>query len=58
LIGKPDIVLADETTLALDAQRQRAFLDLLQAETRAVGAASVLVSHDVRLAAQFDARSI
>ena len=54
LIGKPDIVLADEPTSALDAQRQRAFLDLLQAETRAVGAALVFVSHDVRLAAQFD----
>jgi putative ABC transport system ATP-binding protein len=54
LIGKPDIVLADEPTSALDAQRQQAFLDLLQAETRAVSAALVFVSHDVRLAAQFD----
>ncbi len=54
LIGRPRLVLADEPTSALDADRERAFLDLLLAECAAGGAAVLLVSHDVRLAARFD----
>lgn len=54
LIGQPEIVIADEPTSALDAPRQQIFVDLLLAETQAVGAALLFVSHDARLAVHFD----
>ena len=54
LIGRPPLIVADEPTSALDADRQRAFLDLLLAECRAAGATLLFVSHDNRLASQFD----
>jgi putative ABC transport system ATP-binding protein len=54
LIGTPELVIADEPTSALDAERQAAFLDLLQGECRAVGAALLFVSHDRRLSGRFD----
>lgn len=54
LIGTPELVIADEPTSALDAERQAAFLDLLQGECRAVGAALLFVSHDRRLSRRFD----
>lgn len=54
LIGGPGLVVADEPTSALDADRQSAFLDLLQGECAASGAALLFVSHDPRLAARFD----
>ncbi len=56
LLGRPELVLADEPTSALDADRQSAFMDLLQRECRAVGASLVFVSHDERLAARFGRR--
>jgi len=54
LIGRPEIIIADEPTSALDAPRQQAFIDLLLAECRAVGATLLFVSHDLRLAEHFD----
>jgi putative ABC transport system ATP-binding protein len=54
LIGRPEIIVADEPTSALDADRQAAFLDLLQRECEAAGATLVFVSHDRRLADRFD----
>ena len=54
LLGRPPLIVADEPTSALDADRQRAFLDLLLAECRDAGAALLFVSHDLRLAEQFD----
>jgi putative ABC transport system ATP-binding protein len=54
LIGKPEILIADEPTSALDAARQQTFIDLLLAETAAVQATLLFVSHDARLAAHFD----
>jgi putative ABC transport system ATP-binding protein len=54
LIGGPGLVVADEPTSALDADRQAAFLDLLQGECAASGAALLFVSHDPRLSARFD----
>ena len=54
LLGRPPLIVADEPTSALDADRQKAFLDLLLAECRDAGAALLFVSHDTRLAAQFD----
>ena len=62
LIGHPDIVIADEPTSALDAERQTAFLGLLQRECVDEGATLLFVSHDRRLSTSFtreiDLRSI
>ncbi|MFA7243532.1 MAG: ATP-binding cassette domain-containing protein [Sulfuricellaceae bacterium] len=54
LIGRPEIVIADEPTSALDAERQVAFLDLLQRECAEAGATLLFVSHDRRLAPAFN----
>jgi putative ABC transport system ATP-binding protein len=54
LIGRPALVIADEPTSSLDADRQRGFLDLLLAECAAAQAALLFVSHDGRLASHFD----
>jgi putative ABC transport system ATP-binding protein len=54
LIGKPEIIIADEPTSSLDAARQTAFLELLKQECAGVGAALLFVSHDLRLAQAFD----
>ena len=54
LIGRPEILIADEPTSALDAERQADFLSLLLEQGRDSGAAILFVSHDRRLAAQFD----
>ncbi|WP_422650459.1 ABC transporter ATP-binding protein [Cupriavidus sp. H18C1] len=56
LLGRPELILADEPTSSLDAARQAAFMALLQRECRASGAGLVMVSHDDRLAAGFDRR--
>lgn len=53
LIGKPEIVIADEPTSSLDARRQQGFLDLLLQECEASAAALLFVSHDRRLAGSF-----
>ncbi|UOM32999.1 ABC transporter ATP-binding protein [Acuticoccus sp. I52.16.1] len=54
LIGSPRLVVADEPTSALDASAQAAFLDVLAAQTSAAHAGLLMVSHDARLAPQFD----
>lgn len=54
LIGSPDIVIADEPTSSLDAARQSDFLALLFARLEASGGTLLMVSHDERLAGQFD----
>ncbi len=54
LIGRPEILRADEPTSARDAERQQIFIDLLLRESAAVGATLVFVSHDRRLAGHFD----
>jgi putative ABC transport system ATP-binding protein len=53
LIGRPDLLIADEPTAALDAANQQGFLELVMAETT-FPAALIMVSHDLRLAAPFD----
>lgn len=53
LIGRPELIIADEPTSSLDTQRQAAFLDLLLDECTQVGAALLFVSHDHRLAGRF-----
>jgi putative ABC transport system ATP-binding protein len=53
LLGCPEIIIADEPTSSLDADRQLIFLELLQNECASSGAALLFVSHDERLAARF-----
>lgn len=54
LIGRPEIIIADEPTSSLDALRQEAFIDLLLGEAKVAGSTVVFVSHDSRLARHFD----
>ena len=54
LIGRPEIIVADEPTSSLDRNRQVDFLELLFAETEAAGATLIMVSHDESLAGRFD----
>ncbi|ABG31360.1 ABC transporter ATP-binding protein [Roseobacter denitrificans] len=54
LIGAPPLILADEPTSALDAATQATFLRLLFAQSKANNTAILMVSHDARLASQFD----
>jgi putative ABC transport system ATP-binding protein len=54
LIGAPELVIADEPTSSLDADRRAAFLDLLFRECARERAALVFVSHDASLAPLFD----
>jgi putative ABC transport system ATP-binding protein len=54
LIGAPELVIADEPTSSLDADRRAAFLDLLFRECASEQAALIFVSHDGSLAQRFD----
>jgi putative ABC transport system ATP-binding protein len=54
LIGAPELVIADEPTSSLDADRRAAFLDLLFRECARERAALIFVSHDASLAPLFD----
>ena len=54
LIGRPPILVADEPTSSLDAEVQADFLGLLMTECAAHGTTLLFVSHDSRLAPQFD----
>lgn len=54
LIGRPDLLIADEPTSSLDADRRNAFLDLLFAECATAGSTLLFVSHDLSLGSRFD----
>jgi len=54
LIGAPEVVIADEPTSSLDADRRGAFLELLFRECTREGTTLVFVSHDASLAPLFD----
>jgi len=54
LIGAPDLVIADEPTSSLDADRRAAFLDLLFRECARERATLIFVTHDAMLAPLFD----
>ena len=56
LIGAPELVLADEPTSALDTALRDDFMALLLGQCRTRGSTLVFVSHDERLAADFDER--
>jgi len=50
LVGEPKLILADEPTGNLDTETGDSVLDLLSGLTRQRGAATVLVTHDARVA--------
>jgi putative ABC transport system ATP-binding protein len=53
LIGSPELLIADEPTSSLDADRRRDFLRLLLRECENSGSTLIFVSHDRSLAAEF-----
>lgn len=53
LVGRPDVVLADEPTAELDAENRARVLDLLVA-AGAAGAIVLIASHDPEVAARCD----
>lgn len=54
MIGQPPLIIADEPSSALDADAQAGFVDILFRQLRAAGSGLLMVSHDERLAGQFD----
>jgi putative ABC transport system ATP-binding protein len=54
LVGQPQLVLADEPTGNLDTETGDTVLDLISALPRSRGAATVLVTHDTRVAGYAD----
>lgn len=54
LVSKPQLLLADEPTAALDPESSTLVMDLLQARAREVGATLVVASHDPALEQRFD----
>jgi putative ABC transport system ATP-binding protein len=54
VIGRPRLVIADEPTSSLDADRRERFLDLLFEVCDEANATLVFVSHDRSLMARFD----
>jgi putative ABC transport system ATP-binding protein len=54
LMNEPAVLLADEPTASLDAERGAAVMALLVDEARRVGAATLVVTHDVDQAAGAD----
>jgi putative ABC transport system ATP-binding protein len=54
LIGAPELVIADEPTSSLDADRRTRFLDLLFEICTDSGSTLVFVSHDRQLQPMFD----
>jgi putative ABC transport system ATP-binding protein len=54
VLHRPPVVLADEPTAALDGRNGETVVRLLIEQARTQGALLLTVSHDVRLAGQFD----
>lgn len=53
MVASPDIVLADDATLGLDATIQVQVLDLLVKRCRELGAGVVLITHDLGIIAHY-----
>jgi putative ABC transport system ATP-binding protein len=54
LLGKPEIIVADEPTSSLDHDAREDFLQLLMGECRTQGSTLLFVSHDTSLGYLFD----
>ncbi|STY93784.1 ABC transporter ATP-binding protein [Moraxella bovis] len=53
IINKPDLLIADEPTTALDVTTQAEILDLMLELQRDLGMAIILISHDLRLVKKY-----
>ena len=53
LIGRPDIIVADEPTSSLDYDRRVSFLKVLMKQCSQQNTTLLFVSHDLNLASQF-----
>src|SRR5690606_5332840 len=53
MVAGPDVVLADDATLGLDATIQVQVLDLLVKRCRELGAGAVLITHDLGIVAHY-----
>lgn len=58
LVLKPDVLIADEPTTALDVTVQREVLDLLRDLQRKTGTAIILITHDMGVVAEMAARVV
>ena len=56
VIGRPSLVIADEPTSSLDAERRQDFLELLFAICEEAQSTLIFVSHDLALMDRFDQR--
>ena len=54
LANRPQVILADETTAALDSERARVVMDLLRQVAREQQAAILVVTHDEKIFDRFD----
>lgn len=54
LMGAPELIIADEPCSALDDANAQSFLELLTKQVEETHSTLVFVSHDLRLAKQFD----
>ena len=54
LIGRPELIIADEPTSSLDTDRRREFIELLLSECDSTESTIIFVSHDASLASHFD----
>lgn len=56
LIGQPRLLIADEPTTALDVRVQEQVLDLIEEQSRELGLAVLLITHDLAIVAGFAQR--
>ncbi|GAA4680419.1 ABC transporter ATP-binding protein [Frondihabitans cladoniiphilus] len=58
LCGGPELLIADEPTSALDASTSHEVMDLMVEMTETLGAALIIVSHDLKLCQEYTSRMV